>query len=692
MINTGSKGFIGGTPDTPNPYSGGGAQNAAKALGSIGRELSRAGKMGEDVALQLQAAKNAKTVAEAQNAWDSSLADFRAQIMTDPDPESWIGDFDTKSADWKQKAMGADYMPPAVKRRLEMNWLGFHGKARNALMIQASSLMVEQAKGAIGLRLDKAIDAGDMDGYRAIVGEGREDGLLSGTEADKVLYRGEQAIQTRKIETLRGDDPFHLLHRLEAGEFQMNKLERQRQIKLTERAVDAQRRKIAGDIADQIYSGELVDPKKIDDLGKQLRPQGRLVLQNALRDFNDDKKKLLIRSPEHQNKVAGQVALAVQEYEPNGEAFDLKYAQIRTLIGQMGPSPLRDEYVKQLNSIRDGREREIKSVQDWGYKQISDAQSDSVGKIEKPKTTKTTVLQYLDDGFLRDEDRLKSLGFSDDDIENIIEAEEEVGSIEGDNNRVTHDAQVKMFKKLWASRERKGGTKWENKVAEAIVEGGGFSKVAHEHEDAESRMAYEKKVAEMATANGKVLAEYAEWIKRNPKARYEDVRKKVIELGVSVKARTGGNDWRPKRPQHKLPKTSLVLPPALGKHADSFEYYGQKYGVDPRFLAAISQLETNNGKSSAFRKKLNAMGVSDSSGPKTFTSVEASIERMARVLASGKGPYRNVKTLKGIGAIYAPPGAGNDPNETNGYWSKGVAKYLQQQGVKNPYSTTLVYR
>lgn len=127
-------------------------------------------------------------------------------------------------------------------------------------------------------------------------------------------------------------------------------------------------------------------------------------------------------------------------------------------------------------------------------------------------------------------------------------------------------------------------------------------------------------------------------------------------------------DWA-----QKLPEPLRALGPA-------FEKYGKQYKVDPRFLAAISMLETGGGTSKAFKNKKNAMGVSDSKGPIGFSAPEESIERMARVLASDTGPYKGARTIQQIGKIYAPPGAGNDPNGTNGHWPTGVSKFFQQLG------------
>jgi hypothetical protein len=128
------------------------------------------------------------------------------------------------------------------------------------------------------------------------------------------------------------------------------------------------------------------------------------------------------------------------------------------------------------------------------------------------------------------------------------------------------------------------------------------------------------------------------------------------------------------------PKFKEKLPPKLQHLADKFQQAGQKYNVDPKFLAAISMMETGKGTSSAFRNKNNAMGVSNARGPISFKDPAESIEKMAKGLSNPKGYYRNATTINQIGRIYAPPGAGNDPHGTNGHWPAGVSKYYRELG------------
>ncbi|MBR5895586.1 MAG: glucosaminidase domain-containing protein [Akkermansia sp.] len=119
---------------------------------------------------------------------------------------------------------------------------------------------------------------------------------------------------------------------------------------------------------------------------------------------------------------------------------------------------------------------------------------------------------------------------------------------------------------------------------------------------------------------------------------------------------------------------------ALGGLAPYYETFvdaAMSNGLEPRLLMAIAMHETGRGTSSAFRNKKNAMGVSDSRGPRRFGSVEESIYYMADQLRRnyiGKG----LQTVEAIGRKYAPVGAANDPRGLNQHWVNGVNKYMRE--------------
>ncbi|MBI3928340.1 MAG: peptidoglycan-binding protein [Armatimonadetes bacterium] len=122
------------------------------------------------------------------------------------------------------------------------------------------------------------------------------------------------------------------------------------------------------------------------------------------------------------------------------------------------------------------------------------------------------------------------------------------------------------------------------------------------------------------------------------------------------------------------------LPEALRGYADTYVAAGERFGVDPRFLAAISMQETGGGRSSAFRNRNNAMGIMTRRGVASFPSVEASIERQARTLGRADGPYQGQTGIGQIGSVYAPIRARNDPGNRNRHWVGNVSNFYRQLG------------
>lgn len=102
---------------------------------------------------------------------------------------------------------------------------------------------------------------------------------------------------------------------------------------------------------------------------------------------------------------------------------------------------------------------------------------------------------------------------------------------------------------------------------------------------------------------------------------------------------------------------------------------GNKYGVDPAFLAAILHHESGNGTSNAIINKNNPGGIMDASTNwsklKHFATLEEGIEYTASNL---KRNYldQGLTTIAKIGSKYAPVGAANDPRGLNKNWVPNV--------------------
>lgn len=129
--------------------------------------------------------------------------------------------------------------------------------------------------------------------------------------------------------------------------------------------------------------------------------------------------------------------------------------------------------------------------------------------------------------------------------------------------------------------------------------------------------------------------------------------------------------------------TAAAIDRALGGvlrgQGQAFVEAAQKYGIDPRLLAAISMHETGNGTSRFARELNNVGGIMDPKQNwqrgKRFGSMQEGIDYMARNL---KRNYfdKGLRTLPQIQQKYAPVGARNDPGNLNRHWVSGVQKYM----------------
>ena len=105
-----------------------------------------------------------------------------------------------------------------------------------------------------------------------------------------------------------------------------------------------------------------------------------------------------------------------------------------------------------------------------------------------------------------------------------------------------------------------------------------------------------------------------------------------------------------------------------------------KYGVSPALVASIIAHESGKGTSRFINQLNNPAGLMD---PKTnwmkgqqFGSIGEGIEASARTIA--KNLARGGGTIEGMGRLYAPPGAANDPRGLNSGWAAGVRGYFGQ--------------
>lgn len=116
-----------------------------------------------------------------------------------------------------------------------------------------------------------------------------------------------------------------------------------------------------------------------------------------------------------------------------------------------------------------------------------------------------------------------------------------------------------------------------------------------------------------------------------------------------------------------------------------FVEMANKYGVDPKMLAAIAMEETGNGTSDVLAKRNNIGGITgpghtgENSDYMPYGSIDEGIEAAAKLLKS-RYLDQGLDTIEKIGAVWAPIGAKNDPKGTNKQWPGAVQSFYNRLG------------
>ena len=116
---------------------------------------------------------------------------------------------------------------------------------------------------------------------------------------------------------------------------------------------------------------------------------------------------------------------------------------------------------------------------------------------------------------------------------------------------------------------------------------------------------------------------------------------------------------------------------ALAGDAQQIDDTAKAYNLDPAIFASLIMEESGWGTNRATAQYNDCTSVMTGAGGmdfKSFSSQQAAMQYTANSLCNGSYYFTQGNTTLGsVGAIYAPSGAANDPNGTNGGWASDIA-------------------
>ena len=421
------------------------APNAALG-GPIAAAIGGVGEYFQGVADQAQKMENARAESEARMQMDAGYSQLQIDLEKDPDPASRIN----KTRQYFEQSKGIADNPnlsPQARESLQR----FHTEFAHKGMIRGAADAAQLSMKRAGLQLNNELDAAVLEGNESRAMEIVDRGVAAGVQlpeqgvAAKVRLQQtlkERAEQKDVIEDPKtwsennppdkvppGTDPARYQQMQDFAKGQMRK-------KTYEGSAN---------IMDGIVSGQITTEQQIDDLTEDLRPTAVEELKNGLRMRQADGYKEKVASPDYQAQVYGQLSIAIGDFKPDAEDADARIAMIDRMMRDLKPGFQKDALTKKFKNLESPEVTDdAKNYGEMVLKQVDELNKvGRFGKTEKPQDM--TTKDIVDQGFLKDMDKLQRLGFSEGQSTDIQKAAQESSPL----------GQRKMIE-LWG--ERPGGT------------------------------------------------------------------------------------------------------------------------------------------------------------------------------------------------------------------------------------------
>lgn len=479
----------------------------ARGLGELAQGIASISQPFAQISGQIQQAENSRQLSEVRTQLDTARTEHLIALESIQDPAAHLRLTDEFLQKSREIADRPDFSP-VVRDRLTPYFDGWATDTRNRVAANAANLGQRRAMLATQNEIEAATQAGD---------EGRLNQALTDNpfilpeQADKI--RTDFATQQQELATQQtiAEDPLGWLEENPApddpnayGQWSAYN----RQARAQARAQTAQ---VAENFDDLLASDRITSPEQIDELYGDQRPAVLETMKAALARKNDAALDLQRKSEPYQNELAGMISERIKLYDPTGETFDADYVDISTRIAELNPGPLRTEYGKQLDALRDGRVKEIKTKSDAAFKQLDEAfEAQKFGAWMSGQSTASAI----DAGLITDTAKLTAAGFTEDQIDELTDSD------------LSRTERTALFRQLFDKRTGESTLDpYSTAAMQAIMAGDSSFDYLDQtrHDTARS-------------AHGKARKQLAEFLTINPQATEEQISAKLQSIGIETEA------------------------------------------------------------------------------------------------------------------------------------------------------------
>lgn len=509
------------------PYMQDAGQAIGQATENLGEAVTGLSDIGFKYVERLTKAKDAKGTSAFFTNLDAQATEFENDLIKRQDYSNWTQDWQAKTDSWGGGIDALD-ISNSAKADMKLKYNEWAMAKRDRLSTTAALKDVETTKGTIATNLDYYARRGDAIGYDREIQNMRGSGIFRDDQILQAQQSGERIMFEANVSQMVKENPDEAEKFVNSDAFMaqpgattdlrdstLNRIREQKRVRSTD-SIDLYR--------DEVASGQYASAADIETKWKgKVRPSVLEEMKDDYRRRTDANERARLSSPEFQAELAGE-ASGLLDGMALSDDYEDRYAKASFNIDSLADSPLKRRLQEQLSAAKQGRTATIKNAQDAafaGLKQLKD--SGRLGTLPRTGEVMSTD-RALNDGFLKDTNKLMSLGFGEDQIEEIQEAE-------GAGGKVTITAQRQKFRELWTQRENKDNKIFQpdgmtRATAEAILEGNGQIEYLSPFQTRENARA----AVEVESRYGNILQEMNTFLISKPDATEKEIEQKMFEI------------------------------------------------------------------------------------------------------------------------------------------------------------------
>jgi GH24 family phage-related lysozyme (muramidase) len=456
-----------------NTYMGQDASQIGKAFASMGKDLEGAGMEVAGIFEAVEKQHNAGKMADLQLDLDQTYAGYQEKMAANPNNALQWRDEYSKLMESKQAELDKTDMSSNLRDQSNAYFKQFQGKTGIEVSRHMNNTILANSSKSQEVLIADLRRRGEDEQAQAIADAAHKNGNMPTARhlelSKDISYDGVMRNLSAQMET----DPEKFLEDADAGNIKgISDQELERQKGKARRLVSVKKMDDVNDVQNLIDGNQIKDTAELSTIMRD-RKMDATTSASMHRYFTTRSNETLQQfrnEPAQQEAIMARFNASLSSYKPNGEPQDMGYAERRNMLNHLNDSAMKTEALNKLDSLRQGKEVEIKGkkgvVLDQQQRRFKRELESH--KNNKPKAENRTLGYHLNQGFLNNPNNLKAY-FSDDDVERIMNA---TGTVDGDQEK-TEAARLKMFKQLYKSSPKSHGrTKFQRDMALAITQGG----------------------------------------------------------------------------------------------------------------------------------------------------------------------------------------------------------------------------